>query len=137
MGLCWFDINFLTQYLDSCIDWPLDMKSVQHMTYDFTSEPHTVEQSHKHRRYSCLSVACTLAIVSQDIAKHADGQQLTCSQRSWECPAGKIEWLNVRHMFVLQPLQHWKYLHIWWILQMESTSHLYIWSTYIADIYYM
>ena len=50
-------------------------------------------------------------------------------------PAGKIDWCNVAYMFVLQPLQHWKNLHIWWILQMESTSYLYIWSTYIAIIF--
>ena len=78
LGLCRFDINFLTQYLDSCIDWPVNMKSVHHIAYDFTSDPLTLERSHKHRRHSCLSVACTSAIDSQDIAKHADGQQSTC-----------------------------------------------------------
>ena len=55
----------------------MDMKSVHRIAYDFTSGPLAVEQSHKHRRHSYLSVACTSAIVSQDIAKHADGQQST------------------------------------------------------------
>ena len=61
-------------------DWPVNMKSVHHIAYDFTSDPLTVEQSHKRRRHSCLSVACT-----SDIAKHADGQQSMSQQRSEEC----------------------------------------------------
>ena len=55
-------------------------REIQHITLHIRNLDDTmltVEQSHKHRRHSCVSVACTSAIVSKDIAKHADGQQST------------------------------------------------------------